>query len=174
MAKPTVQRRAKTLRARVGAAPQAQPARTGKPWKAGFLAVLAETSNVSAAAAAAGVPPSRAYREKRSDADFAARWREALCEGYDLLEMEILHRLRFGEPKEGGAKFDNATALRLLSQHRETVARERAIRENADVEVVRRSIHAKLLAIRDEVLRQRQTHASDFPAGAPVEVIADA
>ena len=68
--------------------------------------------------------------------------------------------MRFGEPKDG-AKFDNATALRLLSQHRETVARERAIRDNADVEAVRQSIHAKLLLIREEVQRQRQANAVD-------------
>lgn len=139
----------------------AQPTKSKKsnrPWRPVFLAVLAETSNVTAAAAAADVPPSRAYKDKRDDSEFAAKWREALCEGYDLLEIEVLHRLRFGEPKDG-AKFDNATALRLLSQHRETVARERAIRDNADVDTVRQSIHAKLLQIREEVHRQRQAGA---------------
>ncbi len=132
--------------------------KSNRPWRPVFLAVLAETSNVTAAAAAAEIPASRAYKDKRDDSEFAARWREALCEGYDLLEIEVLHRLRFGEPKEG-AKFDNATALRLLSQHRETVARERAIRDNADVDAVRQSIHAKLLQIREEVHRQRQAGA---------------
>nr|WP_240946556.1 hypothetical protein [Novosphingobium sp. ERW19] len=144
----------------------AQPPKTRKsnrPWRPVFLAVLAETSNVTAAAAAAEIPASRAYKDKRDDGEFAARWREALCEGYDLLEIEVLHRLRFGEPKDG-AKFDNATALRLLSQHRDTVARERAIRDNADVEAVRRSLHAKLLQIREEVHRQRQTAACDVSA----------
>lgn len=144
----------------------AQPPKTRKsnrPWRPVFLAVLAETSNVTAAAAAAEIPASRAYKDKRDDGEFAARRREALCEGYDLLEIEVLHRLRFGEPKDG-AKFDNATALRLLSQHRETVARERAIRDNADVEAVRRSLHAKLLQIREEVQRQRQTAACDVSA----------
>lgn len=142
----------------------AQPIKTKKsnrPWRPVFLAVLAETSNVTAAAAAADVPASRAYKDKRDDSEFAAKWREALCEGYDHLEIEVLHRLRFGEAKEG-AKFDNATALRLLSQHRETVARERAIRENADVETVRQSLHAKLLQIREEVQRQRQAGGQDM------------
>ncbi|WP_197423762.1 hypothetical protein [Novosphingobium sp. CCH12-A3] len=144
----------------------AQPVKAKKsnrPWRPVFLAVLAETSNVTAAAAAADIPASRAYKDKRDDGEFAARWREALCEGYDLLEIEVLHRLRFGEPKDG-AKFDNATALRLLSQHRETVARERAIRDNADVEAVRQSLHAKLLQIREEVQKQRQAAAMDLSA----------
>lgn len=123
--------------------------------------MLAETSNVTAAAAAAGVQPSVAYKQKRSDAEFAAQWREALCEGYDLLEIEVLYRLRFGEPKEGG-KFDNATALRLLSQHRETVARERAMRDNADVETVRNSICAKLLQLREGVQRYKQEGPSEL------------
>ncbi len=173
MAKPKVQPGAdescaETARVDVshGELAPAQPPKTKKsnrPWRPVFLAVLAETSNVTAAAAAAEIPVSRAYKDKRDDSEFAARWREALCEGYDLLEIEVLHRLRFGEPKDG-AKFDNATALRLLSQHRETVARERAIRDNADVEAVRRSLHAKLLHIREEVQRQRQTAAGDVSA----------
>jgi transcriptional antiterminator Rof (Rho-off) len=79
-----------------------------------------------------------------------------LCEAYDNLEMELLHRLRFGESRDGEAKFDNANALRLLTQHRETVARQRAIRENSDIKQVRASIHAKLLALRDQVLAQRK------------------
>lgn len=175
MAKPTVQPRARGSRAKVDAAcaaPAGQDerqetevvaSRGTAPWKVRFLARLAETSNVTAAAAQAQVQLSRVYKEKRDDGEFAARWREALCEGYDLLEIEVLQRLRFGEPKEVGAKFDNATALRLLSQHRETVARERAIRDNADVEEVRRSLHAKLLQIRDEVNRQRSRGPSADP-----------
>ena len=74
----------------------AQPVKTKKsnrPWRPVFLAVLAETSNVTAAAAAAEIPASRAYKDKRDDSEFAARWREALCEGYDLLEIEVLYRL---------------------------------------------------------------------------------
>jgi hypothetical protein len=170
MAKPTVQPGAEESCAEtpcvdVPEAEQepAQPKKTKKsnrPWRPVFLAALAETSNVTAAAAAAEIPASRAYKDKRDDSEFAARWREALCEGYDLLEIEVLYRLRFGEPKDG-AKFDNATALRLLSLHRETVARERAIRDNADVETVRKSIHAKLLLIREEVQRQRQANSVD-------------
>lgn len=170
MAKPTVQPRATRSGAKGNAARTAQAdgrgalaSRGSAPWKARFLAKLAETSNVTAAAADAQVQLSKVYKVKRDDGEFAARWREALCEGYDLLEIEVLHRLRFGEPKEIGAKFDNATALRLLSQHRETVARERAIRDNADVEAVRKSIHVKLLQIREEVQRQRN-------GGAPEDV----
>lgn len=133
------------------------PERVVRPtWRGDFLMALAETSNVTAAALAAGVNPGRAYKSKRIEPDFARLWREALCEGYDNLEMELLHRLRFGEAKDVDAKFDNANALRLLTQHRETVARQRAIRENADIAEVRASIHAKLLEMRDQVLARRK------------------
>ncbi|MFM2371282.1 MAG: hypothetical protein RIS85_1004 [Pseudomonadota bacterium] len=161
MAKPTGPVRAAKPRTKICAALAAKETKNNRHWQGEFLAALAETSNVTAASTTAGVHPTRPYKLKRTDNDFAARWREALCEGYDLLEMEVLHRLRFGEPKDGEHKFDNATALRLLSQHRETVARERAIRENADVETVRASIHAKLARMREEVLARRQAAAEE-------------
>ena len=124
-------------------------------WRAQFLAALAETSNVSAASAAAGVPAGRAYRLRRTEPDFARAWRAALLEGYENLEMEVLYRLRFGDPKDGEVKFDNATALRLLGLHRETVARERASRENEDLAAVRASIQAKLAQLREQVTARR-------------------
>ena len=120
-------------------------------WRRAFLAALAETSNVTAACAAAGVHPSRPYKLRRMEPDFAHAWRSALLEGYDNLEIEVLHRLRFGEPKDGEAKFDNANALRLLGLHRETVARERALRENEDLATVRASLQAKLAQLREQV-----------------------
>lgn len=120
-------------------------------WRRAFLAALAETSNVTAACAAAGVHPSRPYKLRRMEPDFARAWRSALLEGYDNLEIEVLHRLRFGEPKDGEAKFDNANALRLLGLHRETVARERALRENEDLATVRASLQAKLAQLREQV-----------------------
>jgi hypothetical protein len=121
-------------------------------WRGKFLAVLADTSNVTAAAAAAGVPPGRAYKVRRSEPDFARQWMDALCEGYDNLEMELLDRLRFGEDKSGSERrFDNTIALRQLSLHRETVSQARMQREYDDVAAVRASIDAKLARLRDNV-----------------------
>lgn len=129
--------------------------KSNRHWRAYFLAALAETSNVTAASAAAGVHPSRAYKVRHLEPDFARNWRSALLEGYENLELELLHRLRFGEPKDAEVKFDNAAALRLLGLHRETVARERAMRENEDVAAVRASLHAKLAQLREQVLARR-------------------
>lgn len=131
-------------------------------WSATFLAELAATSNVTASAAKAGVSTRVVYDTRRHDAEFARAWRSALCEGYDALEMALLYRLRVGELKPAtGAKrasrsFDNATALRLLAAHRETVARERAIREEEDADAILASINAKL-----EKMRERWLAAKD-------------
>lgn len=124
-------------------------------WRIEFLDALADTSNVTAPAAAAGVHPARPYKARRREPDFARAWHAALLEGYENLEMEVLHRLRFGEPRDGDTKFDNAAALRLLGLHRETVSRERARRENEDVELVRASLDAKLDGLRRQVLARR-------------------
>ncbi|GLK42166.1 MULTISPECIES: hypothetical protein [Novosphingobium] len=136
-----------------------------KHWRKYFLAALAETSNVTAAAAIAGAHPSRAYKVRRLDPEFARKWQTALLEGYQNLELEVLYRLRFGEAKDGAVKFDNANALRLLGLHRENVARERAMRENEDVAVVRAAIDAKLEQLRRQVVARRSAETKDAANG---------
>ena len=118
-------------------------------WRSQFLATLAETSNVSAAAREAGVNPSRAYKVRREETAFRAKWYEALLEGYDLLELETLHRLRMGvDAGKEDRKFDIANALRILMMHRETVARERALRNHGDEESVLAELNARLDGMR--------------------------
>ena len=130
-------------------------------WSKPFLAELAATSNVSAAARAADISTTTAYDTRRASADFRRRWEAALCEGYEHLEMELLGRLRTGEVKPAsGAKsgvrtFDNATALRLLTVHREAAARGRGARSHQEAEAVIQSINAKL-----EKMRQRELAAA--------------
>ena len=76
--------------------------------------------------------------------------------------MELLRRLRDGEikpaagAKKGTRTFDNATALRLLAAHRESAARQRAIRSNEDSEAIIQSINAKL-----ETMRQRRASTTE-------------
>lgn len=145
-------------RPRAGATATRRPAkaRISAKWRATFLAALADTSNVTAAAAAAGINPAHAYKIRRAEPAFAREWQAALCEGYDNLEMELLHRLRNGDEKAAAdRKFDNATALRLLAVHRESAARERAIRDNTDATAVRASLDAKLEEMREQVMARR-------------------
>lgn len=124
-------------------------------WSKIFLAELAATSNVTASAKQAGVHTAQAYEARRVRPEFNRAWHQALCEGYDYLEMELLHRLRTGEVKPAsGAKrgvrsFDNGIAFRLLLAHQETVTRQRAIRDNQDSDTIIRAIDAKLEKIRE-------------------------
>lgn len=130
--------------------------RPAKGWEEVFLAHLAQTSNVSEAARTAGVDTSTVYKTRRTTPDFNRAWQEALAEGYDNLEMDLIRRLRVGELTGGGPaksrrKYDNAIAFRLLAAHRETVGRQRALRANEDEDAIIASIDAKL-----EKMRQRQ------------------
>lgn len=127
-------------------------------WTRTFLSELAATSNITASARKAGISTTTAYDTRRANPEFNRKWQQALCEGYDHLEMELLHRLRSGEvkppsgSKRGARSFDNATAFRLLSVHRESAARQRAIRDNEDTEKIILSINAKLDLMRERKL----------------------
>lgn len=126
-----------------------QPAPRDSAKIARFLEELAETSNVAAAAAVADVQVGKIYRLRRTDPDFAARWYAALAEGYDNLEMELLAHLRTGESAAADKrKFDTAAALRCLTAHRESVAREKGRRSLADEAATIASINAKIDAMR--------------------------
>jgi len=135
-------------------------------WSAEFLGALAETSNVTAAAKRAGIATSTAYDARRASAAFNRVWQKALCEGYDNLELELLDRLRKGEVKpasgarRGTRSYDNATAFRLLVAHRESAARQRAVRDDEDTEAILLSINAKLETIR---LRKRTVTEAAAP-----------
>ena len=130
-------------------APQPLPGKPPRHWRPVFLEALAETSNVSVAAARAGVTALRAYRLRRDDPAFAAKWLAALHEGYDHLEMELLCYLRDPAP---GRKMDVAGAARLLTMHRETVERRRAMEDGRDDKAVFASIDAFLEGMRERRL----------------------
>jgi hypothetical protein len=146
---------------RGAAAPEARTTPSFDHWSKEFLGELAITSNVSAAARVAGVSTRAVYEARRANAQFNRAWQEALCDGYDNLELDLLRRLREGElkPRAGARKgtrsFDNATAFRLLVAHRDSVARERALREDQDADAIIASINAKLELMRERSLAQR-------------------
>ncbi|MGC1270754.1 MAG: hypothetical protein WA842_09185 [Croceibacterium sp.] len=107
-------------------------------WRSRFLEALVETSNVSASAIRAAIPLRTVYKARRNDPAFAAKWRAALAEGYENLEMELLAYLR--DP-QGRAKMDVANAIRLMAMHREEVARERAVEDDRSEAEVLESIN---------------------------------
>ena len=144
------------------AAPRRRRFGAPKNWRQTFLANLADTSNVSAAAEAADISLSWVYKTRREDPEFARHWFAALCEGYDNLEMDLLHRLRSGEAQDAEPrKYDNATAFRLLSVHRQSVAREKAIQEDDDEQAVLASIDAKLDAMRERAHQNAMSGDAD-------------
>lgn len=124
-----------------------------KHWRTYFLQALAETSNVKASAATAKISPSRAYKARREDADFAVAWRAAVLEGYEHLEMEVLGYLRAADPAR---KFDVASAIRALTLHRETVALERSRTDGRSEQAVLDSIDAMI----DQMRERRAANAA--------------
>jgi len=145
-------------------------ARRGRAWTAAFLAELAETSNVSAAARSAKVDTTTAYKLRRTDRTFAHQWFEALCEGYDNLELDLLRRLREGElagaatpAGKARRKFDNATALRLLAAHRSAVQMQRGRNDYAHEDELLASIDAKLEKMRQRRIAARANAAKSAP-----------
>ena len=136
---------------------EGEEAGLNRHWRGLFLDVLAESSNVSESARRAGINPSRAYKVRREEPDFARAWLAALYEGYIHLELEVVRRLREGDMQtENKDKYDFANAIRLLSAHRDTAAQAQAQQRNVSAAEVRASIDRKVEAIRQQVLRERQ------------------
>lgn len=132
--------------------------RNGNPrWRKAFLEALAESSNVSASAQAAGIDAGRAYRLRRENPEFARDWLAALWEGYVHLEMEILRRLRSGDMHtEASDKYDFANAIRLLNAHRENAARAQAEQRNVSAAEIRASIDRKVEDIRLRIKQEKE------------------
>ena len=63
----------------------------------------------------------------------------------------------------GGGKFEYAVALRLLAAHRESAARERALRDNEDADQVLAEIDAKLDAMRDRARAALEDERDEDP-----------
>lgn len=127
-----------------------------------FLATLAETCNQAYSARTAGRSTDRIFRDlKKRDAAFAAAWDGVFRESYDMLEMEMSRRMRFGTPKtvfHQGRKvarikvYNDGLALRLLSLHRKSAERMRAAdaRPRRDVNTLIDLIAARLAEIEAE------------------------
>ncbi|MEO1170023.1 MAG: hypothetical protein AAFW97_15065 [Pseudomonadota bacterium] len=127
-----------------------------------FLETLAETSNVSEAARRNGWSTAPMYRLRRKDPVFARRWLEALSEGYEELEMEMLARARFGVSKRADKPaFNEQVSLRLLMAHKDAVALQRAIRSGLGAEELRERLDRKIARVKESL---EANHASDGDA----------
>ena len=111
--------------------------RTGRPsdWTKAmankFVDTLADTCNVTLAAASIGRSIGNVYKWKAKDASFRAAWDRALAMGYSRLELMLLERALHGVEKTVVARdgtssvmreYPDRVALTLLRMHRETAA----------------------------------------------------
>lgn len=94
--------------------------------KDGFLNHLAATCNIMASARAIGVHAGSVYALRRKDEVFAAGWRVAVAQAYEIMETHLLALALSGENAIdtgiGGpdAIIDRDMAMRLLSRQRST------------------------------------------------------
>ena len=123
----------------------------------GFLSVLAETCNVTRAAAETGVSVSAAYRRRKADAGFRAAWLEAIGSAYQRLELVLLERAFVGTEKivrrkdgseERMVEYPNQLALTLLKMHRDTAAEANEEFAPSDIEEIRERVIQKLQRLR--------------------------
>ena len=81
--------------------PQVRKIRASNRWtyeiREGFLDHLTLSANVRASAQAVNMGFQGAYRLRARDPEFALGWQEAVNQAYELLELEMLHRARFGK-----------------------------------------------------------------------------
>jgi hypothetical protein len=96
-----------------------------------FVETLADTCNVTLAAAAIGRSIANVYKWRGKDAAFRASWDRALAIGYSRLELMLLERALHGIEKvvvarDGASsvmrEYPDRVALTLLRMHRETAA----------------------------------------------------
>ncbi|MET0240402.1 MAG: hypothetical protein ABW184_10955 [Sphingobium sp.] len=111
-----------------------------------FFETLAITANVAHSARSVGLTGESAHARRRENPAFAARWMAALEQGYGELETALLCEAIGGTERTETVSDADGTvrqrktvhsvphglALRLLAQHRETVARFRTMKAMAD------------------------------------------
>jgi len=135
-----------------------------------FCETLADTCNVTLAAAAIGRSITNVYKWRAKDATFRAAWDAALAMGYSRLELMLLERALHGVEKTVVARdgttsvmreYSDRTALTLLRMHREkAVLAEESVDAREHEEACERII-AKLGR-----LKARVSADAGFEAGA--------
>ena len=123
-----------------------------------FLAELTATANVQAAARAAGVSTVAVYNRRRNWPAFAEQWRLALAEGYERLEMLLIHAATATLEPEPELEARQAPAMTVeqalhlfklhrASQHGGKPQRYSWRQQEPDIEEVRAEILRKVAAL---------------------------
>jgi hypothetical protein len=137
---------------------RAGPGRWSRAAERTFLAQLAATANVKAAARAAGVSAEAVYARRKKWPAFAAAWAEAKAQGYEQLELSLIHAATATldpEPEIATAEapvMSVAEALALLKLHRASQHGGKPQRygwrqQEPDIEEVRAEILRKVAAM---------------------------
>jgi hypothetical protein len=124
-----------------------------KERQAAFLAVLAETCNVSMACRETDTSVTVVYRRRENDAAFRAAWQEALASAYRKLELVLLERsfagcekltIRKDGSEERVREYPNGMAMQLLKLHRDSVVDSEREYSEDETDELRRKILDKL------------------------------
>lgn len=144
-----------------------------------FVETLADTCNVTVAAASIGRSIANVYKWRAKDATFRANWDRALAVGYSRLELMLLERALHGVEKvvttrDGTSavmrEYPDRVALTLLRMHRETATMAGESIDGRDHEEACARIIAKL-----ERLKDRDAGALEIKgAGARLAIIRSA
>ena len=130
-----------------------------------YVNELAETCNLTLAAAAAGVSVSSARERRKTNARFRASCAEAVGHGYHRLELATLERSLSGTEKitirkdgseERVREYPMAVALTLLRMHRETAAEAMSEPDPREVEELRERLFQKLQRLRKRLQNDRE------------------
>jgi hypothetical protein len=153
---------------------RAGPGRWSVKAERAFLDELTATANVRAAARAAGVSTNAAYARKRLWPAFAAAWDEAKAEGFERLELLLIHAATTTldpEPSPEAAgepplmSVDQALNLYKLhraSQHGGKPQRYAWRQQLPDIEEVRAAILRKVAAMERAEKREMQPSCIDI------------
>jgi len=127
-----------------------------------FVATLADTCNVTLAAASIERSIANVYKWRSKDAGFRAAWDRALAVGYSRLELMLLERALHGVEKvvvarDGSSsvmrEYPDRVALTLLRMHRETAAMAEKSFDGREHDEACERIIAKLSRLRERDAR---------------------
>ena len=147
------------------------PRKWTKKQEGAFLQHLRKTGNVSASIRFAGADRSSAYKKRKCDPEFKAKWQDSLSEATDALEGELRARALFGTSKPvfyGGKEcgsvrsYNETLGMFLLKGRRPEIFggsvpdEDEGNKQNEDQKIARNDLMKKLEAM---VVTMEQTHS---------------
>ncbi|MGI8931539.1 MAG: hypothetical protein ACR2FK_04040 [Sphingomicrobium sp.] len=143
-----------------------------------FVETLADTCNVTLAAAAIERSIANVYKWRGKDAAFRASWDRALAIGYSRLELMLLERALHGVEKVVVARdgtssvmreYPDRVALTLLRMHRETAAMADESIDGREHDEACERIIAKLSRLKDRDAAEEASAAAASEEQAGLE-----